>query len=143
MRKLLCTSLLLTGFLAAEEAAFIRPPASDIRPPASDIRPPISRTWKLSVASLVAANTADILSSRSVQNRGIGHETNDLLCDQRGRFSTGKAVAIKGGVAAGAAILGAIVIRRWPKTARFLAVLNFAQAGVAGEAAVSNWRLGR
>jgi hypothetical protein len=143
MRKLLCTSLLLTGSLAAEEAAFIRPTVSDIRPPVSGVRHPISRTWKLSVASLVAANTADILTSRSLQNRGIGHETNSLLCDAHGRFSTGKSVAVKGGLAAGAAVVEAVVIRKWPKTARFLAVLNFAQAGVAGGAAVSNWRLGR
>jgi hypothetical protein len=136
MRKLICTSLLLTCFLAAEESAIVRPPASGVRPP-------ISLTWKLSIASLVAANTADILTSRSLQNRGIGHETNDLLCDERGRFSTGKTVAVKGGIAAGAALIEAVVIRKWPKTARFLAVLNFAQAGVAGGSAVSNWRLGR
>jgi hypothetical protein len=151
MRKLLCTSLLLAGSLAAEEAAFIRPLVSDIRPTISGIpaksglygRPPISLTWKLSVASLIAANTADILTSRSLQNRGIGHETNSLLCDAQGRFSTGKTIAVKGGIGAGAAVIEAVVIRKWPKTARFLAVLNFAQAGVAGGSAVSNWRLGR
>jgi hypothetical protein len=91
MRKLLlCTSLMLACSLAAEEAVFVRPPASGVRPP-------ISLTWKLSVGSLVAANTADILTSRSLQNRGIGHEANDLLCDERGRFSTGKTVAVKSG----------------------------------------------
>lgn len=136
MHKLLCTSLLLACSLSAEEAVFVRPPEPGVRPR-------ISLTWKLSIASLVAANTADILTSRSLQNRGIGHETNDLLCDPRGRFSTGKTVAIKGGIAAGAALIEMVVIRKWPKTARFLAVLNFAQAGVAGGSAVSNWRLDR
>jgi hypothetical protein len=153
MRKLLCTSLLLAGSLAAAEAAFIRPTASDI--PVSLLTSttltgtrsngwiPISRTWKLSVATLAAANTADILTSVSLQNRGIGHETNDLLCDDRGRLSTGKIIAIKGGIAAAAALIEVAVIRKWPKTARFLAVLNFAQAGVAGGSAMNNWRVSR
>jgi hypothetical protein len=98
MRKLLCTSLLLACFLAAGEAA-------SVRPPALGVRPPISLTSKLSGASLVAANTVDILTSRSLRNRGIGHETNDLLCDQRGRFSTGNSIAVKGGIAAGTALI--------------------------------------
>jgi hypothetical protein len=131
------------GSLSAEEAAFVRPLVSDIRPPISSLRPPVSRTWKLSVATLFAANTADILSSRSLQNRGIGHETNSMFCDTQGRFSTGKAVAVKGGLAAGAAVLEAVVMRKWPRTARYLAVLNFTQAGVAAGSTVSNWRLGR
>jgi hypothetical protein len=109
----------------------------------SNRRLPISRTWKLSVATLAAAHTADILTSISLQNKGIGHETNELLCDERGRLSTTKIIVVKSGITAGAAIIEALVIRKWPKTTRFLAVLNFTQAGVAGISAVSNWRLGR
>jgi hypothetical protein len=61
MRRALVLGLLLAGSLAAQD------------------RPLLS--WRISLATLVAADTADILTSRSLQRRGIGHETNHLFTD--------------------------------------------------------------
>lgn len=101
----------------------------------------VSKLWLGSVGAMAGANIADITTSRSLQNSGLGHETNGLLTDSYGRFSTPTAIALKGGMIGVIALVELPIIRRHPKSARVFSVLNFAFAGVTASAAVHNWRL--
>lgn len=103
--------------------------------------PGASKLWLGSVGAMAGANIADITTSRSLQNSGLGHETNGLLTDSYGRFSTPTAIALKGGMIGVIALVELPILRRHPKSARVFSVLNFAFAGVTVSAAVHNWRL--
>jgi len=83
------------------------------------------KTWEVSVGALVAANVADAATSWGLR------ESNPLL----GSRFDGKSVAIKGGLVGGSLVLQALLIKRHPRIAKKLAIINFGvSAGLAGVA---------
>lgn len=88
-----------------------------------------ARQFKLSLASLLAANALDAVSSRG------GYELNPIL--GRGNFGAHQE-AIKGAFV-GALVVGELlVVRRWPRSARAFMWCNFAGAGVTASMAARN-----
>ncbi len=93
------------------------------------------RFW-ISVGVLGAATFADAYSSR-------GHvERNPLLQNSSGRFSVGKAFAVKSGMAAGLITLELWMMNRNPGTEseRLSSFTNFVSAGIFAGTAVYNSR---
>jgi hypothetical protein len=90
--------------------------------------------YKVSVMTLLAAQSADIASSWGK------YERNPIL--GQGQFGK-RQVALKGGMAAGGLALELLIIKRWPKSRRVFRWVNFAGAGVVGATAVHNWTIPR
>jgi|SRR5215472_13825706 len=90
--------------------------------------------WKWSLAAYGTANALDIISSTGPHN---GHETNSLLTNSTGNFDVGKAIAVKGGVFAGAAVAEYLLLRKWPQLTKVFSIVNFgwsaAETGVAAD----------
>ena len=99
-------------------------------------RPRWNKKWIVSAVALVAANVLDAHSS-------LGRmEANPLMRDAQGRFSAGRAVAMKTAATGGMLVLQAYVLRRRPdlKLEGSCTVLNFASAGALAGAAARNLR---
>lgn len=91
--------------------------------------PDYHRSFRISLASLLAANALDAVSSRG------GYELNPIL--GRGNFGAHQE-AIKGAFV-GALVVGELlVVRRWPRSARAFMWCNFAGAGVTASMAARN-----
>lgn len=86
-----------------------------------------------SVASLIAAHVADVHSSWGRL------EANPLLRSADGRFGV-KGLAVKSSLVAGHLTIQALILRKWPKGRKTVAILNFALAGTVGVIAVRNYR---
>jgi hypothetical protein len=92
------------------------------------------KVWTASVAALAAVNVMDARSS-------VGrYETNPLLQDGQGRFSPGRAIAVKSAASGGILVLQALLMRRRPqeKLERPAALINFAAAAAVGAVAYRN-----
>lgn len=85
--------------------------------------------WKWSVASLIAANSLDALSSYGLR------EGNPLL----GTRFNGTSLAIKSGLTAGQIVAQYFVLKRHPEKRRLAAIVNFAVAGGLGVVAAHNF----
>ena len=86
--------------------------------------------YRTSIASAVAAQTADIASS---WNRG---EANPLY----GQKFTAKDAVLKGAIAAGNLGVQSLILRKWPHAKKAAAVLNFVCAGAVTVVAIRNTR---
>jgi hypothetical protein len=95
------------------------------------------KRWLLSCAALAAVNFLDIHSSRGLR------EANPLLRDPSGRFATGKAVLIKGGITGGFLALQYGVTRAHSDKDYFkpFTVANTVAAGSLGAVAIRNYSL--
>jgi hypothetical protein len=95
------------------------------------------KAWIASVAALVTVNVLDAHSS-------AGHyETNPLLQNSQGRFSTGRAIAVKSVASGGLILVQLLLRRRNPEQGleKTSAIVNFAAAGALGATAYRNTRV--
>jgi hypothetical protein len=96
-----------------------------------------TKVWTASVAVLAAVNVMDARSS-------VGrYETNPLLRDGQGRFSAGRAIAVKS-VASGGIILMQVLLRKRMPEQRLekpSAIVNFAAAAAVGAVAYRNTKV--
>lgn len=92
------------------------------------------RGWKKAwIASLAALVTVNVLDARS----SMGHyETNPLLQNSQGRFSPGRAIAVKSAASGGMILVQILLNRDKPST-----IVNFAAAGTLGATAYRNSRV--
>lgn len=88
--------------------------------------------WKVSIATMAAANAADAVSSHGRL------ELNPVLANQ-GVYSDARGAAVKAGLMLGTVYLERWLIRKHPKAARPLTILNFALAGGTGYVAARNF----
>ncbi len=92
------------------------------------------RIYHWSLAALASGVAHDSASSWQK------FEANPLLCDRYGRFSH-RGLTIKAGLAAGSAVTGYLIVRKYPYGARAAAITNFAAAGMLHSVAAHNWRM--
>ena len=92
------------------------------------------KQWAISLAPLMAAQTLDAASSYGLR------ELNPLLASSNGGFGM-KAVAIKFGTVGGLVAVEAVLVRKHPRTAKVLTVMNWAAAGLTASFAVHNYNL--
>lgn len=92
------------------------------------------RFWKASVAAVAAGSVLDIQSSLGK------HETNSLLANQQGVFST-QGVGLKLAIAGAAIGTQQYMLHRHPAISGYKtgALINFAVAGTLGAVAVHNY----
>jgi tetrahydromethanopterin S-methyltransferase subunit F len=96
---------------------------------------PAPTSSKLLIASdvaLISATVADVVSSRGL------YERDPIL--GRGNFGA-KQATLSIGLATATVLLEIPITRRWPKTKRIFAIVNFGEAGAHGFAATHNERL--
>jgi hypothetical protein len=110
--------------------------ASMIAPPPRPGAKP-KALFLFSIASLVAADVADSLTSWRLRNAAGVRETNPLFGGQFGN----RAVAIKSATLGFQLAMEWIICRRHPERATWFTWLNFATAGSYGWAAAKNSRL--
>ncbi len=92
------------------------------------------RRWVVSLAPLVGSQVLDAHSS-------WGHrELNPLLADANGGFGM-KAAGIKFGAVAAAAGVEYVLVKKYPRAAKFFTIVNVASAGVTSSLAVHNYNL--
>jgi hypothetical protein len=129
MRNLLLLLLLSAGVLCAED--------SSIRV-ASTTPPPSKTLWRVSLASLAAANAMDIQSSWG------RHELNPTLSGPSGTFG-GQGALIKLGLQGGLMGVEYFLSRGHPsrKLYRALSMINFGAAGATGAIAAHNYTVPR
>ncbi|SRR5258708_39219841 len=90
--------------------------------------------WTISLAPLVAAQALDAASSYGLR------ELNPLLQSPNGGFGA-KAVSIKFGAIAGLVGAEYLVVRKYPRSAKLFAIVNWTTAGATAGLAVHNYRL--
>lgn len=83
-------------------------------------------TWRLSIATMAAAEALDVASSVG------GQELNGLLRRPDGTFSPARGIAIKGGVVSGLVIAELILAKRNPRLYKGLSMINFGITGATG-----------
>ena len=100
---------------------------------------PASRAtlWKFSLGALTVASVLDTHSSWAKCC-----EANPLLPASAGRFGA-PAAAVKAGALGAQVIFQIWAVRKWPKLARPLGILNFGTAGVLTGVAVRNYGIPR
>ena len=92
------------------------------------------RRWVVSLAPLVASQVLDAHSS-------WGHrELNPLLADASGGFGM-KAAGIKFGTVAAVVGVEYVLVKKYPRTAKFFSIVNVASAGVTSSLAIHNYNL--
>lgn len=122
-------SITRTDGLTTPDATLVVPRAN-ARTPLTVTNPEKSANlWKWSVASLVASNTLDAVSSYGLR------EGNPLL----GTRFNGTSLAIKSGLTAGQIVAQYFVLKRHPEKRRLAAIINFAVAGGLGVVAAHNF----
>ena len=95
---------------------------------------PWNKRWKMSIAPLVASQSLDAASSYGMR------ELNPVLAGPDGAFGM-KATAIKFGVAGGLLGVEYIMVRKFPRSARFFTIVNWTTAGATTGLAIHNYRL--
>jgi hypothetical protein len=96
-----------------------------------------TKRWWASVGLVVAANLADIHSSRGLA------ETNPLLRNRQGGVDLPKSVVIKSVASGGFLLLEAVLLRRMPeeRLEKPFTVINSAVAAAVAATAVRNYRI--
>jgi len=94
--------------------------------------------WRASLAALAVGHALDIASSMPSPNT---YEGNRFMRGHDGDLSIGRAVAYKSAAMGAFAIGQYVLVRRYPKAARWLAAVNFGHGALAGRQAARNWRL--
>jgi hypothetical protein len=92
------------------------------------------RRWALSLAPLVVSQALDANSSWSHR------EANPLLANANGEFGA-KAMGMKSGAVAGAICVEYLLVRKYPRSAKFFSIVNFASAGATSSFAIHNYNL--
>ena len=95
------------------------------------------KIWTVSVAVLA---TAHVMDARSSMGR---FETNPLLQNGQGRFSTGRGIAVKSAASGGMIVVQLLLHRRRPDQGleKQAAIVNFAAAAVVGATAYRNTKI--
>jgi hypothetical protein len=108
-------------------------------------QPAMSRKlWSVSVSQMIAGAAFDAWSSARMNrlaDQGLGHESNPLFADSAGRYVAARAVPIECGVYAGIAAGQYLLIRKFPRLARPLSVLNFGLSGIGYSRGIHNLTL--
>jgi hypothetical protein len=119
--------------IALHAADLAIPPAyPSVAQAASDAH--ATRSWKISLIPLVASQGLDTSSSWGMR------ELNPVLADRDGAFS-GKAAAVKFGAVGAFIGIEYLVIRKYPRSARVFAKMNWAGAILTTGFAVHNYAI--
>ena len=114
-------------------------------PLAAQEGPPRLLHW--SAAAMIAATSLDFASSvydaNTCQRLKTCHESNGLLTNSAGKFSAGRALAVKAGFTGGILVAEALLARRHPKLIPAFAIVNFSDAAIYGVVGARNFQLGR
>ena len=92
------------------------------------------KSWKLSLAPLVASQALDASSSYGMR------ELNPLLASSNGGFEM-KATSIKIGATAAAVGIEYLLVRKYPHSARILSKMNWATGIVTTSFAIHNYAI--
>jgi len=92
------------------------------------------KKWAISLAPLVASEALDSASSYGLR------ELNPVLAQPDGRFGM-KAVSIKFGVIGGLIGVEYLLVRKYPRSAKFFTVINWTAAGATTGLAIHNYTL--
>lgn len=92
------------------------------------------RSWKISLAPLVASQALDVSSSYGMR------ELNPLLASANGGFEM-KGAAIKLGVTGAVVGVEYLIVRKYPRSARVISRLNWATGIVTTGFAVHNYAI--
>ena len=90
--------------------------------------------WMLSVVPLVASEALDASSSWGLR------ELNPVLAGSDGRFGM-KATGIKFSVVGGLVGVEYLLVRKFPRSAKFFSIVNYSAAGITTGLAVHNYSL--
>ena len=91
------------------------------------------KLWSISLTQMMAAASFDAWSSQRMNqlvDRGLVRENNGLFADARGHYVSSRALPITYGTYAGVALGEYLLIRKFPKLARPLSVVNFGISGI-------------
>ena len=128
MRHSLLFSCLLSLTAAAADLPVANTPVDELA------RTAAVRTWKISLAPLVASQALDAASSYGMR------ELNPLLASSNGGFEA-KALGIKLGLTATAVGVEYLIVRKHAGAARGLSALNWAMGAVTAGLAVHNYAI--
>jgi hypothetical protein len=92
------------------------------------------KKWAISLAPLVASQALDAASSYGLR------ELNPVLAQPDGRFGM-KAAGIKFGVIGGLIGVEYLLVRKYPRSAKFFTVINWTTAGATTGLAIHNYTL--
>jgi hypothetical protein len=92
------------------------------------------KKWAISLAPLVASEALDAASSYGLR------ELNPVLAQPDGRFGM-KAAGIKFGVIGGLVGVEYLLVRKYPRSAKFFTVINWTTAGATTGLAIHNYTL--
>jgi hypothetical protein len=123
----------LTAFVLALVCIAPLARAGEITPEAQPEKP-VRRSWKWSIAPLVASQALDIQSSYGLR------ELNPLLAGPQGQFGA-QSAAIKLGVTGGLIGVEYVIIKIHPSAARLFTKLNWGAAALTTGFAVHNYSL--
>jgi hypothetical protein len=90
--------------------------------------------WKITLAPLIASQTLDAAGSYGLR------ELNAVLANSNGAFGM-KAATIKAGVSGAVIGIEYLLVRKYPRSARVLAKLNWSGAALSTGLAVHNFAL--
>jgi hypothetical protein len=124
MRQLILLTIALTASAAAQTSTISEPST-------------VTRLWKPSIAALTVASALDAHSSW-----GKCCEANPLLPAGNGRFGAA-AASVKAGALGGQLLFQTWAVRRWPRAAKPLAIINYATAGLLTGVAIRNYGIPR
>ena len=94
------------------------------------------RQWAVSLAPLVVSQSLDAASSYGMR------ELNPLLAGPNGGFGM-KATGIKFGMTGALAGIEYLLVKKYPRSAKFFTIVNWSTAGVTTGLAAHNFRLPR
>jgi hypothetical protein len=92
------------------------------------------KKWAISLAPLVASEALDAASSYGLR------ELNPVLAQPDGRFGM-KAACVKFGVIGGLIGVEYLLVRKYPRSAKFFTVINWTTAGATTGLAIHNYTL--
>jgi hypothetical protein len=92
------------------------------------------KKWAISLAPLVASEALDAASSYGLR------ELNPVLAQPDGRFGM-KAAGVKFGVIGGLIGVEYLLLRKYPRSAKFFTVINWTTAGATTGLAIHNYTL--
>ncbi len=102
---------------------------------------PGTKMFKLSVAALAASTTFDLATSIA-DSGGCGrtacHETNALLTNASGGFSTPRAIGVKAGINGGLVVAEILLLKKYPRLRHAFSIVNFGDAGIYTYSGVHN-----
>ena len=126
MRQIILPFALILAALAAR--------ASDLPAVRESVEQSAMKSWKISLAPLIASQVLDVASSYGLR------ELNPLLTSPNGGFDQ-KATTIKLGATGGLVALEYLIVRKHPRAARVISKLNWTTGIVTTGFAVHNFAI--